>query len=61
MGLSLAGQRDILLFVVESHRGWEIFENFTTVSGFDERSGLSMAFQIDTDNAVCLSRQVAEI
>lgn len=61
LGLSLTGQRDILLFVVEEHRGREILEEIATVGAFDERSGKGIAIQIDIEDAVGLSHQIAEI
>tara|TARA_B100000029_G_scaffold294302_1_gene287609 strand:+ start:59 stop:223 length:165 start_codon:yes stop_codon:yes gene_type:complete len=53
--LSLTGQRDILLFVVEEHRGREILKEIDAFGAFDERSGTGIAIQIDIEDAVGLS------
>ena len=61
LGLSLTGQRDILLFVVEEHRSREILEEIATVGAFEEKSGSGIAIQIDIEDAVGLTHQIAEI
>ncbi len=61
MGLSLTDQRDILLFVVENRRKQEILREVATVNEFDERPGSGISFQIDIENAIGLSQQIAEI
>ena len=61
LGLSLTGQRDILLFVVEEHRSRSILEEIATVGAFDEKSGSGIAVQLDIEDAVGLSHQIQEI
>ncbi len=61
LGLSLTGQRDILLFLVEEHLSRAILEEIATVGGFEEVSGSGIAFQIDIEDAVGLSHQIKEI
>ena len=61
LGLSLTGQRDILLFVVEQHMSRIILEEIATVGAFEEKSGSGIAIQIDIEDAVGLSHQIAEI
>ncbi len=61
LGLSLTGQRDILLFVVEQTLSRVILEEIASVGAFEEKSGSGIAFQIDIEDAVGLSRQIAEI
>ena len=61
LGLSLTGQRDILLCVVEERRSRAILEEIATVGAFDEKSGSGIAVQIDIEDAVGLSHQIAEI
>ena len=59
--MSLTGQRDILLFVVEEHLSRAILEEIATVGAFDEKSGSGIAVQIDIEDAVGLANQIAEI
>ena len=61
LGLSLTGQRDILLFVVEEHRSRSILEEIATGGAFDEKSGSGIAVQLDIEDAVGLSHQIQEI
>lgn len=61
LGLSLTGQRDILLFLVEEHVTRTVLEEIATVGAFEERSGTGIAFQIAIEDAVGLSHQIAEI
>ncbi len=61
LGLSLTGQRDILLFVVERHMSRVILEEIATVGAFEEKSGSGIAIQIDIEDAVGLTHQIAEI
>ncbi len=61
LGLSLTGQRDILLFLVEQHMTRAVLEEIATVGAFEEKSGSGIAFQIPIEDAVGLSHQIAEI
>ena len=61
LGLSLTGQRDILLVVVEEHMSRGILEEIASVGAFEEKSGSGIAIQIDIEDAVGLSHQIAEI
>ena len=61
LGLSLTGQRDILLFLVEEHVTRTVLEEIATVGAFEEKSGSGIAFQIAIEDAVGLSHQIAEI
>lgn len=61
LGLSLTGQRDILLFVVEEHLSRVVLEEIATVGAFDQRSGTGIAVQIDIEDAVGLAHQIKEI
>jgi len=61
LGLSLTGQRDVLLFVVEEHVSRNILEEIATVGAFEERSGTGIAFQLPIEDAVGLSHQIEEI
>jgi nitrogen regulatory protein PII len=57
-GLSLESQRDMLLFIVEEHLCRHILELIGEVGKFDASSGAGVAFQIDVEDAIGLTRQV---
>ena len=58
-GLSLAGQRDVLLMLVEEHLSRKILEQIAKVGEFDESHGSGIAIQIDVEDAVGVLRQTA--
>lgn len=57
LGLDLAGQRDMLLFVVAEPKAREILETIARAGRFDEETGAGMAIQIDIEDAVGLKTQ----
>ena len=61
LGLTVTGQRDIVLFLVEEHRSREILEAIATACEFDTRPGTGVAFQIDIEDAIGLHEQIATI
>jgi nitrogen regulatory protein PII len=60
-GLSLETQRDVLLFLVEEHLSRHILEKIAKVAEFDNKSGTGIAFQIDVEDAIGVTRQVLEL
>ena len=56
-GLSLETQRDMLLFLVEEHLSRHILELIGEVGRLDSSKGAGVAFQIDVEDAIGLSRQ----
>ncbi len=56
-GLSLEEQRDMLLFLVEEHLSRHVLELIGEVGNFDESSGAGIAFQLDVEDAIGLTRQ----
>ena len=58
-GLTLETQRDILLFLVEEHMSREILENIAEVGEFDAKPGSGIACQVDVEDAVGVTQQVA--
>ena len=58
-GLSLETQRDVLLFLVEEHLCREILEKIAEVGEFEARPGSGIAFQLDVEDAVGVTQQVA--
>lgn len=60
-GLSLESQRDVLLFLVESHLSREILEKIDQVAEFDKKPGTGIAIQIDVEDAVGVSHQIQKL
>lgn len=60
-GLTLESQKDVLLFVVEEHLSRHILEKIAEVGEFDVESGQGIAIQIDVEDAVGVSHQVASL
>ncbi len=61
LGLSVVGQRDMILFIVEEHHSREILEAISTACAFDEKPGNGIAFLLDIEDAVGLLNQVESI
>lgn len=61
LGLTVAGQRDIVLFLVEEHHSREILETIAQTCQFDTKPGTGVAFQIDIEDAIGLHGQIATI
>lgn len=59
LGLSLETQRDVVMFLVEEHMAREIIETIARVGDFDEKPGSGIAIQIDVEDAVGVTGQVA--
>ncbi len=60
-GLSLETQRDVLLFLVEEHMSRAIIEKIANVAEFEDNPGSGIAFQIDVEDAVGVTKQIAEL
>lgn len=60
-GLALETQRDMLLFLVEKHLARNILETIAQKGEFDATPGAGIAFQIDVEDAVGVSRQMKEL
>lgn len=61
LGLSLETQREVLLFLVETHLSRRILETISTTANFDNTSGSGIAFQIDVEDAVGVSHQIQKL
>ena len=61
LGLSLESQRDFILLLVEEHLARGVLETIARVGEFDERPGTGIAFQVDVEDAVGVSHQIAEL
>ena len=60
-GLSLETQRDVLLFLVEEHMSRAIIEQIAEVAEFEENPGSGIAFQLDVEDAVGVTKQIQEL
>ena len=60
-GLTLEGQRDVVLFLVEQHLSRRILEAICEAGEFEEVQGAGVAFQIDIEDAVGLRTQIENI
>lgn len=58
LGLSVAGQRDMALFLVEEHLATSILETIAEVGKFLDEPGSGVVFQIDIEDAIGLETQV---
>ena len=61
LGLTLEGLRDVVLLLVEQHLSRHILETIARVCRFDEVQGSGIAFQVDIEDAVGLTSQIASI
>ena len=61
LGLDLAGQRDVVLLLVEEHLSRHILEDLSRAGGFEEQPGTGVAFQIDIEDAIGLGSQIETI
>lgn len=57
-GLTLEGQVDVLLFIVEKHICRKVLEGISEVAHFDEESGAGIAIQLNIEDAVGLKQQL---
>lgn len=60
-GLTLEGQVDMVLFIVEQHLCRVILEGIAEVGHFDKESGSGVAMQINIEDAVGLKAQLKTI
>ncbi|KPN63461.1 nitrogen regulatory protein P-II family [Aliiroseovarius crassostreae] len=61
LGLTVAGQRDMALFLVEEHKAASIMDAVADVGAFCEEPGSGVVFQIDIEDAIGLETQVAAL
>lgn len=61
LGLELAAQRDLLLFLVAEPKAREILETIAEAGCFDSEAGAGIAFQIRIEDAVGLKSQAQTI
>ncbi|MBN2907679.1 MAG: hypothetical protein JXJ18_13295 [Rhodobacteraceae bacterium] len=61
MGLTVEGQRDIVLLLVEEHVCRHILEEVSAAAGFETEPGNGVAMQIDIEDVIGLGTQIASI
>jgi len=61
LGLDLAGQRDVVLLLVEQHMSRQILEAVAKAGLFDEEPGTGIAVQVDIEDAIGLGTQIGTI
>lgn len=61
LGLTLEGQIDMILFIVEQHLCRDILEGIAEIADFDKKSGAGVAIQINIEDAVGLGAQLKTI
>lgn len=61
LGLNLETQRDMLMFLVEEHLSRDILETIADIGAFETNPGSGIAFQLDVEDAVGVSRQVSKL
>lgn len=61
LGLTVTGQTDIILFLVEEHHSREILEAIGKACEFETKPGTGVAVQVDIEDAVGLKQQIARI
>lgn len=60
-GLTLESQRDVVLFMVESHLSRSILERISQVAQFDDKPGTGIAIQLDVEDAVGVTHQIRKL
>jgi len=61
LGMNLETQRDVILLLVEKHMCREILETIASTGEFEANPGSGIAFSIDVDDAVGVSKQVNQL
>lgn len=61
LGLSLERQREVLLFLVERHLARQILETICEKGELDTTPGTGIAIQLDVEDAVGVSHQIAKL
>jgi nitrogen regulatory protein PII len=61
LGLTVGGQRDVVLFLIEEHNSREVLETIATTCSFDKTPGAGVIFQIDIEDAIGMKAQMQSI
>ena len=60
-GVTIEGQVDVILFIVEEHMSKTILEAIAEVSNFKDSHGAGVALQLDIEDVVGLESQLSTI
>ena len=60
-GLTVEGQRDVVLMLVEGHLARHVLEHVAREAQFEAEPGAGIAFQVDIEDAVGLTQQIETI
>lgn len=60
-GLTVEGQVDVALFIVEQHMAREVLEGIAKVGEFDQKKGTGVVLQLDIEDAIGLTSQLSAI
>lgn len=60
-GLTLESQRDMVLFLVESHLCRHILETVSKVAEFETKPGTGIAIQLSVEDAVGVGNQIEKL
>jgi nitrogen regulatory protein PII len=61
LGLTLEGQMDVVIMLVEEHMSRHILEAVGEAGRLDREPGAGVAFQVDIEDAIGLHSQIAKI
>lgn len=61
MGLTVEGQRDVILMLVEEHLSRHILESLSKAARFEEEPGTGIAVTLDIDDVIGLGGQIKTI
>ena len=61
MGLTIEGQRDVILMLVEEHLSRHILESLSKAARFEEEPGTGIAVTLDIDDVIGLAGQIKTI
>lgn len=60
-GLTVEGQVDVLMFIVEQHMARGILEGIAESGNFDTAKGAGIAFQLDIEDVIGIGSQIEAI
>ncbi|TVQ30136.1 MAG: P-II family nitrogen regulator [Wenzhouxiangella sp.] len=61
LGLEIASQRDVLLFLVEQSCARQVLERLAEKGEFDESPGTGIALQLDVEDALGVRHQMVDL
>ena len=61
LGLTLEGQRDMVLLLVEEHLSRQVLERIADACKFEEKPGVGIGFQLDIEDVIGMGGQIKTI